>query len=123
MAEENFVIEARNLTQMFTPKGLPTVTALDYIDLKVRRGELTALVGPDGAGKTTLMRLITGLMEPTGGELMTVGLSVRGHEQAIQDQLSYMPQKFGLYEDLTVQENMNLYADLHDVPNELRQSA
>ena len=120
MAEEQFVIEAQGLTQIFTPKGLPKVTALDHIDMHVRRGELTALVGPDGAGKTTLMRLITGLMAPTAGELTTVGLPVRGHEQAVQDQLSYMPQKFGLYEDLTVQENMNLYADLHGVPAAVR---
>ena len=116
MATDEAVIEVHGLTKAFYPKGLCKVVALDHVDLRVARGELTALVGPDGAGKTTLMRLVTGLMAPTAGTLTVVGYDVRQQAQAVQDRLSYMPQKFGLYEDLTVQENMNLYADLHGVP-------
>lgn len=114
------VIEAKGLTKHFLQKDGETVEALRGVDLSVPEGRLTALVGPDGAGKTTLMRLICGLMTKTAGELSVVGLDVTEHPQAVQDLLSYMPQKFGLYEDLTVQENLDLYADLHGVPQELR---
>ena len=102
------VIEAKGLTKHFQQKGGETVEALRGVDLTVPEGRLTALVGPDGAGKTTLMRLICGLMTKTAGELSVVGLDVAEHPQAVQDLLSYMPQKFGLYEDLTVQENLDL---------------
>ncbi len=78
-------------------------------------GRLSALVGPDGAGKTTLLRLIAGLMKADGGQLRVLGLDVGAEPQAVQDRISYMPQKFGLYEDLTIQENLDLYADLHGV--------
>lgn len=114
------VIEAKGLMKHFLQKDGETVEALRGVDLTVPEGRLTALVGPDGAGKTTLMRLICGLMTKTAGELSVVGLDVTEHPQAVQDLLSYMPQKFGLYEDLTVQENLDLYADLHGVPQELR---
>ena len=120
-AEESFVIRADDLVKTFTPKKMPKVTALDHITLHVPYGGLTAVVGPDGAGKTTLMRLITGLMTQEGGTLFIDGMEVRQNPQRVQDILSYMPQKFGLYEDLSVQENMNLYADLHGVPQELRE--
>jgi ABC-2 type transport system ATP-binding protein len=76
---------------------------------------LTALVGPDGAGKTTLMRLAAGLLRADSGELTVLGVDVAADPQQIQDRISYMPQRFGLYEDLTVAENLELYADLHGV--------
>ncbi len=120
-AKTELVIEAQGLTKIFTPKKLPQVTALDSISLQVPAGRLTALVGPDGAGKTTLMRLISGLMDRDAGSLRVVGLDVAEHTQAVQDVLSYMPQKFGLYEDLSIQENLNLYADLHGMSEETRQ--
>ena len=78
-------------------------------------GELTALVGPDGAGKTTLMRLAAGLLRADAGELTVLGIDVAADPQQVQDRIGYMPQRFGLYEDLTVQENLDLYADLHGV--------
>jgi len=89
--------------------------ALDNVSLEVRRGELTALVGPDGAGKTTLLRLAAGLMTADSGELSVLGLDVAADPQRVQSRIGYMPQRFGLYEDLSVQENLDLYADLHGV--------
>ena len=94
--------------------------ALDNVSLSVAPGTLTALVGPDGAGKTTLLRLAAGLMTPTEGTLYVLGADAAADPQAVQDRISYMPQRFGLYEDLSVQENLDLYADLHGVPREVR---
>jgi len=97
------------------------VEALSGVSFTVASGALTALVGPDGAGKTTLMRLAAGLLAPDGGRLEVLGLDVAREPQAVQDRLGYMPQRFGLYEDLSVQENLDLYADLHGVaPDERR---
>ncbi len=101
------------------PDGGP-VQAVDGISLRVRAGELTALVGPDGAGKTTLLRMMAGLLKPDAGQLKVLGIDVAHDPQAVQDRISYMPQRFGLYEDLSVQENLDLYADLHDVPQDVR---
>jgi len=81
---------------------------------------LTALVGPDGAGKTTTIRLATGLLRADSGEVNVLGIDAAAHPQQIQDRVSYMPQRFGLYEDLTVAENLDLYADLHGVSREER---
>ncbi|MCI6233002.1 MAG: ATP-binding cassette domain-containing protein [Selenomonas sp.] len=116
------IVEAAGLVKTFHPKKMPAVTALDHINLSVRTGELTALVGPDGAGKTTFLRLVCGLMDADEGRLTVGGMDVAAGAQAVQDILSYMPQKFGLYEDLTVAENMTLYADLHGVPQDVRKS-
>ncbi len=91
------------------------IQALDGVSIEIHRGELTALVGPDGAGKTTLIRLLSGLLVPDSGELRVLGFDPTADAQPIQDRVGYMPQKFGLYEDLTVQENLDLYADLHGV--------
>jgi ABC-2 type transport system ATP-binding protein len=82
-----------------------------------RAGELTALVGPDGAGKTTLLRMMAGLLQAgCRARLRCLASTWRANPQAVQDRISYMPQRFGLYEDLSVQENLDLYADLHGVP-------
>ena len=80
-----------------------------------QRGTLTALVGPDGAGKTTLLRLVTGLLMADSGELQVLDIDVAADPDQVQARVGYMPQKFGLYEDLSVQENLDLYADLHGV--------
>ena len=101
-------------------KSFGATRALNDVSLTVRRGELTALVGPDGAGKTTLLRLVAGLYLADSGELTVLGFPVASQAQQIQNRISYMPQRFGLYEDLSVQENLDLYADLHGVPPELR---
>ena len=120
MNEENIVI-AENLYKHFTPKSSKKIiTALTDINLKIPAGKLTALIGPDGAGKTTFMRLICGLMVPSEGKLTVLGINTEENPQEIQNKISYMPQRFGLYEDLTIQENLDLYADLHGVSQEER---
>ena len=120
MRPDEFVVRAEGLTRRFTgPDGRPRV-ALDRVSLSVTRGQLTALVGPDGAGKTTLMRMMAGLLAPDEGSLRVLGLDVTRDAQAVQDRISYMPQRFGLYEDLSVRENLDLYADLHGVPQAVR---
>ena len=120
MRPDDSVVRAEGLTRRFTgPDGRPLV-ALDRVSLSVTRGQLTALVGPDGAGKTTLMRLMAGLLAPDEGTLHVLGLDVTRNAQTVQDRISYMPQRFGLYEDLSVQENLDLYADLHGVPQAVR---
>ena len=120
MRADESVVRAEGLTRRFTgPDGRPLV-ALDRVSLSVTRGQLTALVGPDGAGKTTLMRMMAGLLAPDEGSLHVLGLDVTRDAQAVQDRISYMPQRFGLYEDLSVQENLDLYADLHGVPQAVR---
>ena len=120
MRPDESVVRAEGLTRRFTgPDGRPRV-ALDRVSLSVTRGQLTALVGPDGAGKTTLMRMMAGLLAPDEGSLRVLGLDVTRDAQAVQDRISYMSQRFGLYEDLSVQENLDLYADLHGVPQAVR---
>ena len=114
------ILSVRDVHKRFTPKKLPPVQALDGVSLEAPRGMLTALVGPDGAGKTTLIRLAAGLLRADKGQLDVLGIDVAKDPQQIQDRISYMPQRFGLYEDLTVGENLDLYADLHGVTQEAR---
>jgi len=97
--------------------------ALDAITANVRSGEVTGLVGPDGAGKTTLLRLIAGLLVPTTGSISVSGLDPVSDSGAVRRIVSYMPQRFGLYEDLSVQENLTLYADLRSVTGVERAAA
>lgn len=109
------VLHGRDIRKTFRRNTGDLVHALDNVSLEITQGTLAALVGPDGAGKTTLIRLAAGLMTADGGELRILGVDVSADPQQIQDRISYMPQKFGLYEDLSVQENLDLYADLHGV--------
>jgi ABC-2 type transport system ATP-binding protein len=121
--ENQDVVIARDLVRLFpgVTKKAPETRALDGLTLNIRAGELTALVGPDGAGKTTFQRLIAGLYEPSSGSLTVLGTDVTADPQSVQNRISYMPQRFGLYDDLSVQENLDLYADLHGVPSQVRQ--
>ncbi len=96
--------------------GKRVVTALDGITASAARGAVTGLIGPDGAGKTTLMRLIAGLLRAEAGRIEVLGHDVARDPLAVQARLGYMPQRFGLYEDLSVRENLDLYADLQGVP-------
>jgi ABC-2 type transport system ATP-binding protein len=100
----DIVADARGVTKRFHQGGAP---ALDAVDLKIESGRMTGLVGPDGAGKTTMIRVLAGLIQPEAGEVTVLG---RPALQADRAQIGYMPQRFGLYEDLTVLENLDLYA-------------
>ena len=114
------VLIGRDIRKTFRRDSGERVDALNGVSIDVAKGTLTALVGPDGAGKTTLIRLAAGLMLPDSGDLKVIGIDVAAEPQRVQDRIGYMPQRFGLYEDLSVQENLELYADLHGVSSEQR---
>ncbi|MBT0654556.1 ABC transporter ATP-binding protein [Geomobilimonas luticola] len=104
-------IRTHNLTRRFD--GL---TAVDRLTISVAQGELFGLVGSDGAGKTTTMRMLAGIMDPTDGEAWVLGRHSVRDSEAIKDDIGYMSQRFGLYPDLTVMENMHFYADIYGLP-------
>ncbi len=108
------ILQASQLNKSFQ-LGPRTVTALAEVSLAVQPGQVTGLIGPDAAGKTTLMRLAAGLLLPDSGQMTVLGLDAGRDALQVQAALGYMPQRFGLYEDLTVQENLDLYADLQGV--------
>ena len=109
------IITTDNLTRRFD-----SLTAVDALNLEVSRGEIFGLVGPDGAGKTTTLRLLCGLLEPTSGTAQVVGYDAARQSEPIKDHIGYMAQSFGLYVDLTVEENMRFYGDLYGLdPKEL----
>lgn len=111
-------IQLHGLVKQFTGMKKPAVARLDCT---IQSGYVTGLVGPDGAGKTTLMRMLAGLLKPDEGSATVLGLDPINDDSALHAVMGYMPQKFGLYEDLTVMENLNLYADLRSVTGETRE--
>ncbi|MCL5024359.1 MAG: ABC transporter ATP-binding protein [Nitrospirae bacterium] len=108
-------IRMLNLTKSFGDN-----IAVDNLNLEIEKGELFGLVGPDGAGKTTIMRLLTAVMGPTSGKAWVAGHSIAQEGERIKEKIGYMSQRFGLYEDLTVMENIFFYADLYEVPQSER---
>ena len=92
------------------------LVAVDTLDLDIAEGEIFGLVGPDGAGKTTTMRMLTGILTPTAGTALVAGLDVARDSERLKDHIGYMSQRFGLYPDLTVSENLDFYADIYGVP-------
>ncbi len=96
------------------------VTAVDGLSFTVEAGELFGVVGPDGAGKTTTMRMLAGILRPTAGGIRVAGVDVVSDPEGAKPRLAYMAQRFGLYEDLTVAENLDFYADLYSVPRSAR---
>jgi ABC-2 type transport system ATP-binding protein len=110
-----FAIEATDLTKKFKD-----LTAVDRLNLQVPAGEIFGLVGPDGAGKTTIMRMLSTAMEQTSGEIKILGQHTLYEEEKIRDRIGYMPQRFSLYGDLTVAENLAFFADLYQVPGDVR---
>ncbi len=117
--EEPEALRLQGLTRAFRA-GARTVVAVDGVDATVMRGTITGLIGPDGAGKTTLMRLSLGLLRPDRGRIEVMGIDVARQPAQAQARIGYMPQRFGLYEDLTVQENLDLYAKLQGVASAQR---
>jgi ABC-2 type transport system ATP-binding protein len=104
------IIQTQDLTRSFGE-----LIAVDHLNLSVTKGEIFGLVGPDGAGKTTTLRMLCSLIDPTEGSAQVAGHDVVKEPQAVKDRIGYMAQRFGLYQDLTVQENMNFYADLFGI--------
>lgn len=104
------IIRAQSLTRRFGD-----LTALNGLSFEVRPGEIFGLVGPDGAGKTTTLRLLCGLLDPSSGSAEVAGFDVTRHPDEVKDRIGYMAQRFGLYGDLTVDENMEFYADLFGI--------
>ena len=96
-------------------KRFEHVVAVNRVDLHVARGEIFGLIGPDGAGKTTLIRLLATVIPPTGGEAHVLGYDIHRQQEAIRGRIGYMPQRFSLYGDLSVWENLNFFADVHGV--------
>lgn len=121
---ENHPLESANDGAMIRTHDLRRefgeTVAVHDLNLEVRRGELFGLVGPDGAGKTTTLRMIAGILQPTAGQIWVNGISVTDDPEAAKEQIAYMPQRFGLYQDLTVMENLIFYADLFQVPRKER---
>jgi ABC-2 type transport system ATP-binding protein len=110
--------ESDNFVQLLdvTKRFGGATAALDGVTGLIKGGEITGLVGPDGAGKTTLIRLMTGLLLPDHGSICVLGFDTRRDPALIHSAIGYMPQRFGLYEDLSVQENLDLYSDLRGLP-------
>jgi ABC-2 type transport system ATP-binding protein len=115
--ENEVLIEIADLVKTFEKNA-----AIDRLNAQVLAGTITGLVGPDGAGKTTLIRLLAGLLLPTSGSIKVLGFDPAVEPEEIRVRIGYMPQRFGLYEDLTVRQNLSLYADLRNVPNEEREA-
>lgn len=104
-------LSLRNLTRRFGD-----LLAVEGLTFDVAPGELFGLVGPDGAGKTTTLRMLAGVLKPSAGDALVGGVSVARDPEAVKHKIAYMSQRFGLYHDLTVRENLEFYADLYQVP-------
>jgi len=113
-------IKIRQLCKTFEKGKSP---ALDHIDAEFRSGQIVGLAGPDGAGKTTLMRILAGLLKPSSGSVEVCGFDTIKDQHHLHELLGYMPQKFGLYEELSVMQNLNLYADLQGISQKEKKAA
>ncbi len=104
------IVEVSGLTKRFAD-----VVAVDNLSFNARKGEILGLVGPDGAGKTTTLRILAGVLSADAGAALVAGQDVIRQPEVVKSRISYMPQQFGLYEDLTVSENIRFYADVFEV--------
>ena len=116
MPTDNLIIETENLTRAFK-----NVVAVDGLNLSVQQGEIFGLVGPDGAGKTTTIRLLVAIMDPTDGQARVFGYDTVQQPEPIKQRIGYMAQRFNLYGDLSVLENLNFFADVFEVRGKVRQ--
>ena len=110
-----FSVQTTNLTKSFE-----SLTAVKDLSLEVKTGEIFGLVGPDASGKTTTIRMLCGILHPDAGEATVAGCDIRKETESLKEKVGYLPQRFGLYGDLTVLENIHFYADLYQVPKKGR---
>lgn len=111
----DLIIKAENLSKRFGH-----IVAVDGLQLEIKRGEIFGLVGPDGAGKTTTLRMLAAIMDPTGGNAMVAGFDLRKQPEQIKAHIGYMAQQFALYGDLTVLENITFFADVYGMAGKMR---
>jgi len=112
-----YVIETRDLSRNFG-----TFTAVDKLNIKIKPGEIYGFLGPNGAGKSTVIRMLCGILEPTAGSATILGYDLLQETEKIKSYIGYMSQKFSLYDDLTVLENLNFYAGIYSITREVRQA-
>ena len=117
MSAPDHIIETEHLSRRFG-----SLVAVRDVSLAVRRGEIFGVLGPNGAGKSTTIRMLCGILDPTGGHGRVVGLDIRRDAEAIKQRIGYMTQRFSLYEDLTVEENLRFYAGIYGVPRDRRRA-
>ncbi|MCK6536310.1 MAG: ABC transporter ATP-binding protein [Polyangiaceae bacterium] len=111
MNDDEPIIQTRHLSRHFG-----ALVAVKDLNLEVRRGEIFGVLGPNGAGKSTTIRMLCGILNPTGGDGTVVGLDIRKDAERIKERIGYMTQRFSLYEDLSVEENLTFYAGIYGVP-------
>ena len=110
------IIEVKSVTKKFVPRPRKDeIVAVDNVSLEIGKGEMFALVGPDGAGKTTLIRMLCGITVPTSGEMLVAGFDVTKQAEEVRKRIGYLSQKFSLYGDLTIDENIEFFAEIHGV--------
>ena len=119
--DREWAIDASGLAKSFKVGGR-SLTALHNLDVRINKGGTTGLVGSDGAGKTTFLRLVAGLFLPESGTLHVLDVNAAREPERLRGRVGYMPQRFGLYEDLSVAENLGLYADLYGLPARRRKA-
>ena len=115
MPPESNAVEIRNLVKRFG-----SFVAVDDVNLEVRRGEIFGFLGPNGAGKSTTIRMLCGLLKPTSGSATVGGLDIATQSEAIKQKIGYMSQRFSLYDDLSVEENIDFFSGIYSVPKDRR---
>ena len=114
---DSYAVITKGLTKRFGK-----IVAVDHVDLTIRRGEIYGFLGPNGAGKSTTIRMLCGLMDATEGSGYVLGHDIATESERIKEKIGYMSQRFSLYEDLTVRENLDFYASLYSVPNGIKRA-